>query len=550
MKDSAILIQQLKDAGEDHEFYPTTNEIISFVVKDIKHENGDNYRHLGSVLDIGAGNGKVLKAIQTEFPRMDLLAIEKSPILCQEMPSDVLLVGTTFEEQSLLSKHVDVVFCNPPYSQYESWTEKIIREASSQIIYLVIPERWIKSVRIQDAIRYREAEVSTLGNFDFEDAEDRKARAKVHLLKVELKSGSRCGGEEDDAFTRFFKDQFKELFDKFEATKGNEKETRFSSERKPEFKELAVGSNYPEVLVSLYLAEMEKIQKNYALINQLDPDLMREFGIKPENVMTCLKKRLEDTKSKYWTELFSRLDAVTNKLTSSSRKNLLSTLHKHVFVDFTIDNILAILVWVIKNANKYIDDQLIETYELMVDKCNVHMYKSNQKTWVDDRWRYRETESQNSHYSLDYRIVMHRCGGIRKTDFIYDKGLEERAAEFLGDLMTLAHNLGFVSFDDARDILLQRNEWTSGRNVTFYYADGEERKKLFDVKAFLNGNMHIRVCPDFMLALNVEHGRLKGWIKNPKEAVEELQDEKAAQYFNSCKKILSADPRPLLGSGR
>jgi hypothetical protein len=49
---------------------------------------------------------------------------------------------------------------------------------------------------------------------------------------------------------------------------------------------------------------------------------------------------------------------------------LLGVLQKHVQVDFTVGNILEVVMWVIRNANQYIDSQPIKTYEIMVDKCN------------------------------------------------------------------------------------------------------------------------------------------------------------------------------------
>jgi len=42
----------------------------------------------------------------------------------------------------------------------------------------------------------------TIGEFSFEDAEDRKARATVNLIRIELST------ETDDAFDRFFDEQF------------------------------------------------------------------------------------------------------------------------------------------------------------------------------------------------------------------------------------------------------------------------------------------------------------------------------------------------------
>ena len=121
------LLGALKDADQDHEFYPTTNEILAAVVQDLKMVNP----YLNSVLDIGAGNGKALEVLRDEAGLRELYAIEKSILLCESLDPDILIVGTDFWEQSLFSKTVDVIFCNPPYSQFEAWTEKVIRQAAS-----------------------------------------------------------------------------------------------------------------------------------------------------------------------------------------------------------------------------------------------------------------------------------------------------------------------------------------------------------------------------------------------------------------------------------
>jgi hypothetical protein len=92
---------------------------------------------------------------------------------------------------------------------------------------------------------------------------------------------------------------------------------------------------------------------------------------------------------------------------------MLETLQKHLQVDFTLENILAVVVWACKNANRYIDSQLLDVYEAMVEKCNVILYKSNQRTWRDDQWRYNAKDSPNTHFALDFRIVAHRLGGLR-----------------------------------------------------------------------------------------------------------------------------------------
>ena len=539
---AATLVKQLKEADQDFEWYPTTDEIIDAVIADLKHLRNTAYHRYSSILDIGAGNGKVLSALRKKTSDYDgvdglydLHAIEKSAILCEQMDDNILIVGTDFAEQSLLSKNVDIIFCNPPYSEYEQWTEKIIRQSVSKLIYLVIPERWEKSERIADAMKYRgvsglveiekhELGTKVVGKFDFLNAE-RQARAKVHLLRITMRN--------DDAFELFFKEQFGDLCEKFE----KDKEDDEPEDDKAQFRQLVVGPNYPEALVNLYDAEMAHIENNYQLVGQLDVGLLKEFEISPETIMKLLKTRLSGLRNKYWKELFSNLDTITNRLTAKSRSNLLDTLNKHVHVDFTVPNIYVIVIWVIKNANRYIDSQLINVYEDMVEKCNVAMYKSNQKTWQQEGWRYCQSRDENSHYKLDYRIVAHHIGGMKRDS--WKPGLEDRAADFIHDLQVISKNLGF----GARPEVLgwdQREKWQRGETYEFPYYD-QGRHTLFDVKAFDNGNLHLRLNQDFILALNVEFGRLKGWLNSGAEAAEELKDKKAAKYFGKNVQLMGSD---------
>ncbi len=565
-KKMPALVEELKQAGQDGEFYPTTDEIIAALCRQIGLKDRDGRRHHNreSVLDIGAGNGKVLNAIKEHCAIDKLHAIEKSSVLCAELDKDTMIVGTDFHEQSLLSKKVDVIYCNPPYSEYEAWGEKIIRQAASQVVFLLLPVRWENSQRIKDALKFRDVSARIVGKFDFEDAEDRRARAIVHLLRVDYFSGDRSHDERDgdDAFNRFFEEQFADLLNKFKASEarpaGDRAENhsgQAKAKKRPEFANLVIGQNYPEALVNLYNIEMAKIHKNYQLVAQLDVDLLKEFAIEPATILKCLKERLNGLKNDYWMELFSNLDTITKRLTSASRKALLGRLHQHVEVDFTVTNIYEIVLWVIKNANGYIDSQLLDVYENMVDKCNVTLYKSNQKTWVENGWRYGKGETQNTHYALDYRIVTHRLGGLRIDWSGRCDELDDRSREFIGDLRTIARNLGFDPSADLACSLQYRANWQPGKTVEFYFRDATVTTgrvgfaTLFDVKAFKNGNLHLRLHPDFILALNVEHGRLKGWLRSAKEAAEELRDDKAAQYFNGNQQIATANPWPMLAAG-
>ena len=90
------MLAELKHTNQDHEWYPTTNEIIEAFHNHVHHFE------IESLLDIGAGNGKVLTAFKDKNSKKehcyptDLLAIEKSQPFPRdksgEVPSSLNLV--------------------------------------------------------------------------------------------------------------------------------------------------------------------------------------------------------------------------------------------------------------------------------------------------------------------------------------------------------------------------------------------------------------------------------------------------------------------------
>lgn len=594
---TASLVAELKEADQDFEFYPTTNEIIEALLNDMRkilEEDGRGVRGIdggSSVCDVGAGNGKVLRAFRAaqycrygdrENPRPmfgDLYAIEKSPLLCEQLDREIYIIGTDFAEQSLLNKSVDVVFSNPPYSVFEQWTVKIIREASARVVYLVIPQRWQTSPAITDALAFRNAEAEVISSFTFEDAEDRAARAKVHLLRIVLSE------HRDDAFERFFDEQFGHLKKKFAGAQHDDADEnrRARPVENPKLKALVPGANYPERMVALYNEEMDTIRRNYDMVADLDVELMRELEVTPDRILKCLKSRLAGTKNTYWRELFDRMKQVTDRLISKKRSTILQKLNESGNVDFTVGNIHAVVLWVLKNANRYIDEQVIDVFEQMVEKANVRNYKSNTRVFTYDRWRY--NSEKPSHIALEYRLVLSHCGGLAR-GYSWEKGLSQQGAEFIGDLITVASNLGFECTTPRP---IKDQEWASGETRVFYMAKtwnvGDKvpwtertRKKivgrvkletgayqyeiegegwfhekllagepLFEVRAFYNSNLHVRLNQKFALALNVEYGRLKGWLKNGAEAADELGEPDAPQYFGRNVQ-LGMSALPMLGA--
>jgi hypothetical protein len=503
------LVIEVKEAKEDFEFYPTTNEIISSLIKDLKECSCN-----GSFLDIGAGNGKVISKVAEEL-KGEMYAIEKSQILRNNLDKSVYVIGTDFYEQSLIDKNIDITFSNPPYSEYEEWTKKIIRESSSKYIYLVLPERWINSNEIKQAIEYRNTEYEIIGKFDFLNSEDRQARAIVNLIRIDLNH------YKDDSFDRLFNEEFKSLKEKFEEVKEVDKEK--NEER---FSSLVVGGNYVKTIVEMYKQEIIKIKNNYDAIGKLDIALLKEFDIEIPKILKLLKARLSGLKNLYWNEIISRMGELTSRLTTKNRNKLLQKLQENGNIDFTEGNIYSTIVWILKNANSYIDDQLIEVYERMICKANIKNYKSNTKVYEYDRWRY--NEEKPSHISLEYRLVLDCCGRLETN---YSKGykLSEYGCDFIRDLLTIANNLGFKSDTTDSRTANWSNSWNPGKTEEFYSG----KDVLIEVKGHKNGNLHVRMNQNFALALNVEYGRLKGWIYSKEQANYELEDNKAEEVFKT-----------------
>lgn len=195
------LIKDLKKQGQDFEFYPTTNEMINCINEHFKSFDWDK-RKPSSILDIGAGNGKVLDSLDFGT-NLETFAIEKSDILINELNSNTLVVGRDIFQTSLIEKEFDLIFSNPPYSEYEKWADRIIREANAKYIALIIPQRWKNSKIISEALKARKGIINqeVLGSFDFLESEDREARAKVDILFIEL-------SYKEDIFQDFLKNAF------------------------------------------------------------------------------------------------------------------------------------------------------------------------------------------------------------------------------------------------------------------------------------------------------------------------------------------------------
>jgi len=521
MTGTARLVEEVKAAGEDFEWYPTTRAMVAAVYRCMRGCDRGGV----SVLDVGAGDGRLFTILDElaewqEYPATvnERFAIEKSQRLIQAMPPEVCIVGTDFETDTLIDKKVDVVFCNPPYSNYSAWSEKVIREANAATVYLVIPERWQSDAGIAAAIERRGATSRVVHSDTFENAE-RRARARVDVVQIRMQKQTSYYGEsapDTDPFAIWFDEHFPM----------KEEETESAKEAKEEAQKahfVAQGRNQVEVLAECYRADLDHLLENYKAAGQMDAEILRELGVSVATLRDGLKSKIGGLKCHYWRELFEKMESITKRLTETSRAAMLERLQTHTQVDFTVENAYAVVMWALKNANRYIDTQLLDLYMRMSSQENCRGYKSN-RHFESDTWRYcrgDEFWETHHHYALEYRLVLENTHAIEPADpwlrCDYDDGLHKDAHNYLGDIFVVARNLGYDVMDGTRG-----REWESNQEEEFLYWTDDGPELFARVRAFKNGNIHIKACKGFMQALNIEAGRLNGWIRSAGEAAAQL----------------------------
>jgi hypothetical protein len=524
-------LNDLKDAEEDFEWYSTTQPILDKLGERLKELKDDS--DFNSILDVGAGNGKVLKYIESLDLFHNYFAIEKSNFHLSNLPPNFRVLGVDFWANTLMDKEISCAFTNPPFSQFGPWIAKILKELSrSSYIFFVAPDRWANNEDIKEALRVRGGEIKVLGQFSFEDSEDRKARANVELVEISPSDES-SRYYKDDPFVRFFEENFKYPEPKEDINQG--------FDEKVDQNKLVTGQNLIEVLCDLYEDRMNELHRNYKAVCSLPHEFLKEFEIKKEDLLKSLKDKLASAKKEYWGRLFRGMNKINRTLTTESQKEVLGMMNAQAGIDFNRDNCYALIQWIIKNANVFYDRQLVQVYKKMLEYVNVDNYVSNKRVFSQNQFRYnwyREETNEVTHVKLKvgHRMVLARCGGLSNSSYSWEKGLNESAANFIRDLLVIANNLGFEYIGNPP----QKGEWDTSEQVEYLYKDKEEwTVTLFTVRCFLNQNIHLKCNPKFINALNIQAGKLLKWIGSDQEASEEMgvDIDMATKFFNHCFRI-------------
>ena len=306
------LIKDLKKQGQDFEFYPTTSEMINCINEHFKNFDWDK-RKPSSILDIGAGNGKVLDSLDFGT-NLETFAIEKSDILINELNSNTLVVGRDIFQTSLIEKEFDLIFSNPPYSEYEKWADRIIREANAKYIALIIPQRWKNSKIISEALKARKGIINqeVLGSFDFLESEDREARAKVDILFIEL-------SYKEDIFQDFLKNAFGLDLDSISESYATMAERQEERDRLENATKEVASSDIIDTLCKLYERDLNELVESVSKLKSIHPKIFKSLNIDKDKLTKSIANQLRELKALYWSELFNKLDTLTSRIIPAYR---------------------------------------------------------------------------------------------------------------------------------------------------------------------------------------------------------------------------------------
>jgi hypothetical protein len=551
-KNSLALLRDLKSADQDFEWYPTDEKQIEVIIDDIKslRVNFDFNNRMSEavkVLDIGAGDGRILNSIESAFSedeyfKIESYAIEKASIHTSTYrKKGITLLGTDFNQVNFISKSCTIGITNPPYSQFSVWLQTLIKHLSFGVLYAIIPKRWMDDEGIKDAMNLRGVKYSkVLAESDFLDA-DRVARAKVNIVRFSFESLTPEDSSEDEITNRRRRRHYKptigidstDPFQLFLEQELSLKKTysqttnKFNeyNERERVKKEMSTeGSNCYELIKSKgvlwmlldnYEIDLAKTLEQYKLISTIDPELLQELGVCYDALRSGAKEKMFGYRNVYWSLLFDKLDAISSRLTSKYRSQLLNKLAANS-LDFTYTNALYIISYAVDFGNDLIEQSLISVFTgLTSPKSISRYYVSNEHLYKDD-WRYNNSDNDKAKYLLDYRFI-HTSSQNFYTES-YKNGINDTARAFTSDLTVMFNLLGYTNIY----LTTPYENMCPGDKLSIIGTDPEgDILELVAIRYYLNGNKHLLFNSSAMLRLNMTASRLLGWVRSKEDFIAE-----------------------------
>ena len=547
MNETKQKVLDLQAAGEDAEWFPTTQEILTRIKNDLLSYGQANYNYrysywgghklvqfkhefenqktvdvveIDSFLDCGAGDGRVLEFFDMKpFKLKQKYGIEIARVQADDLiRRGVSLIGRDYFETVLIDKEFGVCFSNPPYSRFKEWCVKLLGEINAVFTYLVIPQRWKDDIDFVK-LMHSKGDVQILGEFDFLNA-DRAARAKVDVIVIRKTKNAE---NENDPFASWVENNigaFAESKPEIEEVETDEVDVKSVEER---------SNDTATVLVENYNRDLQELLSAYRSIGSIDFRLLRQLGLEKKQIIDKIKTDIAALKNRYWRITLDSLKPINSRLTQKTREQFLTRIKWVESMDFNANNILTLIVWVIENANKYSKEQMLQCYEDLTNFEGVRAYKSNDR-WINDHWRYGKTGLPEK-FSLDMRIVV-SCG------YKIDKYEWNKYNNPIADLCVVGDSLGFKNHG-AHDFT------KDGQSKSVLMENGKE---LFVYRCYQNNNVHFKLNKEFLMAFNVAVGMEKGWLKAPADVQSEFEvsEEEAVRFFEKSPLQLINKTSPLL----
>jgi hypothetical protein len=547
-------VKILQQNGEDFEFYPTTDEILEAFSADLYrqarqrgtyHGGTDGFIHndrcynakehkdedlvaVASLLDVGAGDGRVFNAIKDPRPGFRFRIVGKYGIEKARAQSDdlirkgVFIIGRDFFDTTLIDKRFAVIFSNPPYSIYEEWTLRLLRDAGFAVMYLVLPVRWEANKEIGRELKNYSHEV--LGEYDFAQG-DRAARARVTLIRITHKDRTEgSASKPPDPFVRWIE----ENIGRFEETEETKDAGRFDEEERW-LKTKA--ENTVDELVEQYNYEMQTLIEGFQAIGKLPERVIKSIGLNKASIIEIIRQNIEDLKTRFWAIAFNRLEPIKQRLTADTRRKLAEEMYQFKMLDFSADNIYSIIVWVIENFNKYTNEQIVAVFNALTEPDYIKAYKSN-RHWDKATWRYGGTgknpysgsdgKGKPERYILDYRFVARSQ---------HDERGYHGSYSIIDDLIVVLRSLG-ATIDNFQKIYPEAHG--ERQEIDMYYR--EKTQTAFACRFYQNGNVHVKMNQELMMRFNIEVARILGWVRGPQDIQDEFEvsEEAAAEYWREA----------------
>jgi hypothetical protein len=542
-------VKILQQNGEDFEFYPTTDEILEAFSADLyrqarqrglrdihrdgfmhsdRHYNSDTQKEedlvsVISLLDVGAGDGRVFSAIKDPRPGFRFRVNEKYGIEKARAQSDdlirkgVFIIGRDFFDTTLIDKRFAVIFSNPPFSIYAEWTLRLLREAAFAVMYLVLPVRWEANKEIGRELKNYSHEV--LGEYDFAQG-DRAARARVNLIRITHKDRTKEGASKPiDPFVRWIEENIGKFEETKDAGKFDEEERWLKTK----------AENTVDELVEQYNYEMQALIEGFQAIGKLPGRVIKSIGLNKASIIEIIRQNIEGMKTRFWAIAFERLEPINQRLTFDTRHKLAEEMYQFKTLDFSADNIYSIIVWVIENFNKYTNEQIVAVFNALTEPDYIKAYKSNIH-WDKDTWRcggtgknpYSGSTGKPERYILDYRFVARSQHGGRRYYSDYS---------IIADLIVVLRSLG-ATIDISQKIRPERHG--EPQEIFMYYRN--RTQTAFVCRFYQNGNVHVKMNQELMMRFNIEVARILGWVRGPQDIQDEFEvsEEAAAEYWREA----------------